>query len=334
MMRWRTTACASLAVAALVAANPALAHELRPAYLELRELEAGRFEVVWKRPARGEMALSLAVALPSRCAAITEPVRVDVGAAITERWSVECAGGLVGETIAIAGLEATLTDALVRIERSDGTTQVARLTPAVPGFVVEATTSRLAVATTYLWLGIEHIWLGFDHLLFVFGLMLLVTGMRRLVGTITAFTVAHSITLAAATLGLVRVSPQPVEAVIALSIVFVAGEIVHAREGRGGWAQRWPWLVAFTFGLLHGFGFAGALREVGLPEHAIPLALLFFNVGVEVGQLLFIAALLALAVAGRRLWPARPIWAWRVAAYAMGGIAAYWTIERSAAFWR
>ena len=167
---------ALLGVAALAAAAPAAAHELRPAYLELREVGAGRFDVLWKVPARGEMALSLAVRLPAHCRSDAPPARTDVGGAITERWRADCTGGLVGETIAIAGLEATLTDALVRIERADGTTQTARLTPAAPRFVVEAAASQLDVAATYLWLGVEHIWLGFDHLLFVLGLLILVNG--------------------------------------------------------------------------------------------------------------------------------------------------------------
>jgi hydrogenase/urease accessory protein HupE len=329
----RRSAWAALLGAAFAAAAPALAHEVRPAYLELREVGAGRFGVLWKVPARGEMRLSLAVRLPARCTATEPPRRIDAGGAITERWQVECTDGLFGETVAIDGLDATLTDALARVERADGTSQVARLTPTAPAFIVESAPRPLAVATTYVRLGIEHIWLGIDHLLFVLGLLLLVQGRRRLIGTITAFTVAHSITLAAATLGVVRLPQAPVEAVIALSIFFVAGEIVHEREGRSGWTRRWPWLVAFSFGLLHGFGFAGALREVGLPEQEIPIALLCFNLGVEIGQLLFLAAALPAIGWIRRTRFASPAWAWRVPAYGIGGIAAFWTIERVAAFW-
>ena len=322
------------AVGVLAGATPAVAHELRPAYLALRELGADHFDVLWKVPARGEMALSLAVRLPAKCRSSAPPVRTDVGGAITERWRTECAGGLIGETIGIAGLEATLTDALARIERADGTTQTVRLTPAAPRFVVEAASSRLDVASTYLRLGVEHIGFGIDHLLFVLGLLMLVKGTRRVVATITAFTVAHSITLAAATFGVLRLSPQPVEAVIALSIVFVAVEIAREHDGRGGWAQRWPWLLAFSFGLLHGFGFAGALRAVGLPENAIPLALLFFNLGVELAQLAFIAAVLLLGGLARSALRKLPAWTRRVPAYGIGGLAAFWTIDRVAAFWR
>jgi hydrogenase/urease accessory protein HupE len=188
-------------------------------------------------------------------------------------------------------------------------------------------------------LGIEHIWGGIDHLLFVLALLLLVQGWRRVVATITAFTVAHSITLAAATLGFVHVPQTPVEATIALSIVFVAAEIVHGRQGKPGLAARWPWLIAFAFGLLHGFGFASALNQVGLPQNAIPVALLFFNLGVEAGQLLFIAAVLLVVALARKglgirhsILHTRFSWAWRVPPYAIGGVAAFWLIQRIAAF--
>jgi hypothetical protein len=191
-------------------------------------------------------------------------------------------------------------------------------------------------------LGIEHILFGVDHLLFVLGLLILVKGWRRLVGTITAFTVAHSITLAAATLGFVHVPSKPVEATIALSIVFVACEIVHRRQGRSGLTEMWPWVIAFSFGLLHGLGFAGALREVGLPQNAIPIALLFFNIGVELGQLLFIGfvmAVIALTVyAAKRFSQSKvaPQSAFNlcetISAYAIGGIAAFWLIQRTLSF--
>jgi hydrogenase/urease accessory protein HupE len=190
---------------------------------------------------------------------------------------------------------------------------------------------------TYTLLGIGHILLGFDHLLFVLALLLLVDGTRRLIMTITAFTIAHSITLVFATLGFVSVPGPPVEAMIALSIVFVASEIIHGRQGRPGLTQRYPWVVAFAFGLLHGLGFAGALAEVGLPQASIPLALLFFNVGVEIGQLLFIAAVLLLLALGRRVLAMTgrhepPGWLWRLPPYAIGGMASYWVFERVAGF--
>lgn len=327
----------ALLTIAIAAATPAVAHEVRPAYLELREIASGRYTVLWKVPARGEMRLSLAVRMPVRCTEREPRARSDTGGAISERWQLVCEHELWGETIAIRGLEATFTDVLARVERADGTSQVVRLTPTAPDFVVEATPDALAVGATYLRLGVEHIWLGVDHLLFVLGLLIIVDGRRRLVGAITAFTVAHSVTLAAATLGAVRLSQQPVEAAIALSIVFVAGEIAHQHDGRThrtqAWTRRWPWLVAFGFGLLHGFGFAGALRELGLPEQAIPLALLCFNLGVEAGQLAFIAAVATIAALARRAPVALPAWGWRAPAYGIGTLAAFWTIERAAAFW-
>jgi hydrogenase/urease accessory protein HupE len=259
-----------------------------------------------------------------------------VNNAFTERWTVKRAGGLTGGTIHIAGLTATMTDVLVRLERRDGTTQVTRLTPSAPSFVVEAAPRAMQVAATYLILGVEHILLGIDHLLFVLALLILVKGTRRLLATVTAFTVAHSLTLAGATLGFVHMPGPPVEAAIALSIVFVAAEIVHSGQGMKGLTERFPWIVAFTFGLLHGFGFASALSEVGLPQTAIPVALLFFNVGVEIGQLLFIAFVFAVIATARqvmrRFAVSQPTWTWRVPPYAIGSVAAFWAVQRIVAF--
>ncbi len=325
---------ALLAVAGLLAAGAAGAHEVRPGYLEIRQTEAETYNVLWKVPARGEMKLAIYAILPDNCACLSPPSSYEVGGAFVDRWTVACPGGLTGETIAIDGLSSTLTDVLVRIERLDGTTQVELLAPKAPSFVVEAAQGWLGIAGTYMRLGVEHILLGIDHLLFVLALLILVDGRRRLIGTVTAFTAAHSLTLAAATLGFVHVPQSPVEAIIALSIVFVAGEIAHAHQGQPGLTQRYPWVVAFTFGLLHGFGFAGALTEVGLPEQAIPLALLFFNVGVEVGQLLFIAVALGLGALAARIPMSRPAWAWKVPAYGIGAVATFWTIERVVGFWR
>lgn len=324
-------------------AGGVLAHEVRPAYLELKQTGSETYDVFWKVPGRGEdLRLGLYVELPAGTTNLTEPRASFVNSAFAARWSIKRAGGLTGGTIHIAGLSATMTDVLVRVERRDGTTQVIRLTPSAPSFVVEAVPRALEITRTYLVLGVEHILLGIDHLLFVLALLMLVKGSWRLVATITAFTLAHSITLAAATLGFVSVPRPPVEAVIALSIVFVACEIVHRRQGRSGLTERWPWVVAFTFGLLHGFGFAGSLHEVGLPHNAIPLALLFFNAGVEIGQLLFIASVMAAltgaAFIGRRLSQIgidpKPAYAASesAAAYAIGSVAAFWLIDRTLNF--
>jgi hydrogenase/urease accessory protein HupE len=316
----------------LAAAAPALAHEVRPAYLELTQTDAETFEVLWKVPARGDLRLGLYVRLPAACEVVGEARAMFVGSNYIERSTIRHAAALVGETIAIDGLASTMTDVLVRIERLDGATQVARLLPASPSLVVEASPSPWQVSGTYFVLGVEHILLGIDHLLFVFALLLLVKGWRRVVGTITAFTIAHSVTLALATLGVVHVPGPPVEAIIALSIVFVASEILRARRGRVGLAERWPWTVAFAFGLLHGLGFAGALSEVGLPQQAIPLALLFFNIGVEAGQLLFIAAVASAWAVVRRLPVRVPRAAEVIPPYAIGSVAMFWVIERVAGF--
>jgi hypothetical protein len=321
--------------------GPVQAHEVRPGYLELRQIDAETWDLVWKVPAKGDRRLALYVQLPENCHNGESGTRFINGAFI-ERWRTRCSGGLTGREIEISGLPATRTDVLVRVSRSDGTAQSVRLTPTVPAFNVSAAASAWQVVRTYLGLGVEHILLGIDHLLFVLALLFLVGNWPRLIGTVTAFTLAHSLTLAAATLGWIRVPTAPVEAVIALSIVFVAAEILHARRGRAGLAARLPWVVAFVFGLLHGLGFASALRDIGLPEHAVPLALACFNVGVELGQLLFIAGvfgllwLLRLLVA-RHATGTNSLWqqAERFsvpAAYVVGTVAMFWVFQRSYSF--
>jgi hypothetical protein len=313
------------------------AHEARPAYLELQEITPNHYRVLWRTPGIAGMPFPVVLKLPADTTNITEPVSQQLSDSRIERRMIDAgAGGLAGKRIEFVGLQMTITDVLVRMKTLDGRESTTLIRPAQPWFELSAAPSKLHVAGAYLRLGIEHIWGGIDHLLFILALMILVKGTRRLVATVTAFTVAHSITLAAATLGFVRVPQQPVEACIALSIVFVASEIVHSRQGWDGWTERWPWIVAFTFGLLHGFGFAGALNAVGLPQTAIPVALLFFNVGVEIGQLLFIAAILSIMALARWLiqrtaFP-QPAWAWRVAPYSIGGVAAFWMIQRIAAF--
>jgi HupE / UreJ protein len=321
-------------------ASNIFAHEVRPAYLELRQTGTETFDVLWKVPGQGDMRLALYVNFPAGTTNVSEPHAAFINNAYRERWSIKRSNGLTGRTITIEGLSATQTDVLVRIERLDGTTQIVRLAPDNTSFVVAASPGAMEVIQIYLMLGVEHILLGVDHLLFVLALLILVKGWRRLVGTISAFTVAHSITLAAATLGFVSVPTVPVEAVIALSIAFVACEIIRRRQGRSGLTERWPWIVSFTFGLLHGFGFASALHEVGLPQNAIPMALLFFNVGVEIGQLLFIATVMSLLygialIAKKSGITSGPVFAsaWEfVAAYAIGSVAVCWLIERTLAF--
>jgi len=219
------------------------AHEVRPAYLELRQIGPDTYDVLWKVPGRGEtLRLGLYVDLPVGCTKVTEPQASMIHSAVTERWTVNCAGGLSGGTIHIAGLRATMTDALVRLERRDGSTQLTRLTPSTPSFVVAAAAGALGVARTYTVLGVEHILSGIDHLLFVLALIIITCGGWKLVKTVTAFTVSHSLTLSLAALGYVHVPQPPVEAVIALSIVFVAAEIVRERRGHRGITARAPWI--------------------------------------------------------------------------------------------
>jgi hydrogenase/urease accessory protein HupE len=287
--------------------------------------------VLWKTPMLGEMRLALQPDFSGPVEAVTPVAIRRTADAAVQTWRLRVES-LHGQSLRIAGLETTLTDALVRIAFADGSTWVHRLTPRQPGVVIPTRPNAWGVAGTYLTLGIEHILTGIDHLLFVLALLLLTKGAWRLVKTVTAFTVAHSITLGLATLGLIHVPSRPVEAVIALSIVFVAAEIVQARRGRAGLAAQMPWIVAFIFGLLHGFGFAGALSEIGLPEGHIPVALLFFNLGVEAGQLLFVAAVLALVAGIRRTEMAWPRWAGLVPPYAIGSLAMFWVIQRVVVF--
>lgn len=310
------------------------AHEMRPGYLQITEMPAGDYNVLWKVPAMGDgLRLGLRLKFEDDVIIAGEPVSGFINNAHVQRMTISRDGGLTGSMITIDGLETTYTDVLLRLERIDGNTITHRLTPATPTYVIEAEPGSWQVAWTYFSLGVEHILSGIDHLLFVLVLILIVVGWKKLLATITAFTVAHSITLAIASLGLVRVPGPPVEAVIALSILFVAAEIIHGRGGKPGLTAKYPWVVAFTFGLLHGFGFAGALSEIGLPQSAIPLALFTFNVGVEAGQLMFVGAVLLLGFLGRRIVINPPEWAWLAPTYAIGGMAAYWVIERVVSFW-
>jgi hydrogenase/urease accessory protein HupE len=330
------------AVLGVLVAQPARSDELRPGYLELREASSGSYSLLFKIPARGEdLRLAIYVKLPEGTQEVGAPRASFSDGAYVERRTIRHDGRLIGKTITIEGLSATTTDVLVRVESLAGAIQTERLSPTRTAFVVQATPGAGEVAATYLRLGVEHILFGFDHLLFVLALVILVREWRRVVITVTAFTIAHSITLAAATLGFVNVPGPPVEATIALSIMLVAVEILNARRGKPSFTARLPWLAAFSFGLLHGFGFAGALAEVGLPQHAIPVALLFFNIGVEIGQLIFVAAVLSLIwllrqAASQLLKPTLMQRAFDrldvTVAYAIGIVAAYWLVGRTTAF--
>jgi hydrogenase/urease accessory protein HupE len=317
---------------ALLTVVPAAAHEVRPAYLELTETTPGAFDVLFKTPMQGDLRLALGVAISGQVEPIAPVWSRVTENAMVQTWRVNVVPSLAGQQVHVVGLENTVSDALLRIEFLDGRSWVQRLTPAVPQATVPATQSGSGVAATYLGLGVEHILLGYDHLLFVLGLLLIAANLTQLLKAITAFTAAHSITLAAAVLGIVQVPPKPVEAAIALSIAFVALEIIHARAGKIGLAAKAPWIVAFAFGLLHGFGFAGALSEIGMPERHIPVALLFFNLGVEAGQILFVAAALVVAALLRVARLRLPRWATLVPPYAIGTVAICLMIQRISVF--
>lgn len=314
-----------LTLASLGAAG-AQAHEVRPAYLQIDQTGPDRYTVIWRTPLLSGAPLPVVLTLPSAVRTLSGPGTQEMPGSTIERRVVEIPGGLAGQRIDFVGLQATITDVLARITL-DGHTTTTMVRPSQPWLEVQAEQGPLAVALAYLRTGIEHILFGFDHLLFVAALMLIVRDWRVLIKTVTAFTVAHSITLALATLGLVALPGPLVEAMIALSIVLVSVEAVRLRRGETSLATDWPWLVAFAFGLLHGFGFAGALVDLGLPRTDIPLALLSFNIGVEIGQLLFIGAILAVAASARRIF-ALPRRAPLAAAYAIGIVASFWCVSR------
>lgn len=317
----------------LLLANSAVADEIRPGYLELIEESPNTYAVLWKVPQKRGQRLSLVPVFPDSCRKQTAVSTRTVNGAVLQRWYIHCADSMAGQHISINGIEHSNTDILMRLNRLDGAAATALLKPSAPAYLVPVKGSSTGIAVTYLLLGTQHILLGIDHLLFVFALLLIVGNTRQLMLTITAFTLAHSMTLGAATLGYFQVPQQPVEAVIALSILFLAMEIVRGKQGKPGYAARWPWLVAFIFGLLHGFGFAGALAEVGLPQQAIPLALIFFNIGVELGQLLFVAMVLLLGWVLHRLKRPKLLdRAESAAIYSIGGLSSYWLLERISLF--
>lgn len=330
MTRWLRRA---LWLLVCVTATPVHAHEVRPGYLEVTESVHGDVRILWRQPVAGAYGTPLAPKISTGWLERQPQQSSHTDSFYVREWNVSPPHAeLAGAQIEIVGLERTITDVLVRVAYADGTELTQLLKPAAPSFRIPNPQKVAPPVREYLELGFTHIWSGIDHLLYVFGLMLLVGNARTLIRTITGFTVAHSISLGAAALGYVHVPAAPVEAVIALSIVYVAVEVLHARQGRTSLAQRAPWAVAFCFGLLHGLGFAGALSEVGLPAHAIPTALLLFNIGIEVGQLSFIAALLLASKALLRLAPRalhRLEW---LPPYAIGSLASFWLFERVHAF--
>jgi hypothetical protein len=332
-IRTRRLAFAALVVVGLCLSMQAHADEIRPALLDIKEQNTGLFAVTWKVPTRGNRVLAISPRLPESLERVGSPTVRDVsGARIEHATYKNDTGSLTGQSIAIDGLAAVQTDVLLLVQLKDGAQHSAILRPSSSVFTIPLEASTRKIAADYWRMGTTHILEGVDHLLFVLALLLIVNGFGPLLKAVTAFTAAHSITLALATLGMIYVPPAPTEAIIALSILFLAAEIVHKHSGQVGLTERWPWLIAFLFGLFHGLGFAGALSEIGVPQAGVPLALLMFNVGVETGQVLFLLGALSTLAVLRRLpirWPAA---SWRLAPYAIGGVAAFWTIERIASF--
>lgn len=320
------------AVLALLALAPAVgAHEVRPASLEIKETAPGRYDVVWRTPVLSGMRLPVALRFSDGVRDVGEPTVQELTDSVLERRSIDAGeGGLAGTRVEFPGLEGTITDVLVRVEMADGTTSTRLVTPSQPWVEIAASQGPLEVAGAYLVHGIQHIAFGVDHLLFVLGLMLIVKDRWMLLKTVTAFTVAHSITLAIATLGWANAPPLPLNAAIALSILFLGPEIVRSWRGETSITIRKPWLVAFLFGLLHGFGFASALTSAGLPPSELPLALLSFNAGVEIGQVSFVLLVLLLERSFRQLEIRWPRWVEVLPGYAVGSLGAFWTIQRTA----
>lgn len=324
-----------VAISLLTVARPARAHEVRPAYLEICETAPGRYALLWRTPLLSNMRLPVVLRLPDGVRDLREPTVQELTDSVLERRTIDAgASGLAGRRIEFSGLQATITDVLVRTALLDGTRATTLVRPSQPWVELGVARGPLAVVRAYVVHGIEHILFGFDHLLFVLALALIVRSRRALFVTITAFTVAHSLTLALATLAVVHVPGPPVEAAIALSILLVAVELVHLERRELGLTARRPWLVAFAFGLLHGFGFASALSDVGLPRGDIPLALFAFNVGVEGGQLAFVAAVFGLVaiVMWLRVGARVARYARRATPYAIGTLAAFWFFERLTRF--
>ncbi len=314
---------------ALSAAAPAPAHEARPGFLELRQTGPETWSFLWKKPTGGEVEIQIAPVIPDGCRLATQDRQQISPGAMIVRGTLSCARGLAGKTIAIAGLEATITDVLVRLHHRDGRLESHLLRPATPSVTLGGVTTATQRAMGYVQLGVQHILLGVDHLLFVLGLMLIVSDRWTLVKTITSFTLAHSITLAIATLGYASAPLPPLNAAIALSILFLGPEVVRTWRGETSFTIRHPWVVAFAFGLLHGFGFASGLTAMGLPQAEIPLALLLFNVGVELGQVAFVLLVVLLERSFRVLEVHWPRLVERLPGYAVGTLGAYWTIQRT-----
>ncbi len=310
-----------------------MADEIKLSYLEIKEIKSQHYSVLLKLASKDNQKLPIKMLMPKECSLTLPKTSHLVNSTYLDRWQMKCNEGLADKTLFIEGLKSTGTDLLLRLELLSGVSHSKLLSPSKSSYRVPKDASSWQIVQTYTWLGITHILLGFDHLLFVFALLLIVKNMRRLLWTLTAFTLAHSLTMAVSTLGIVHIPQAPVEAVIALSILFLAMEIIHEKQGKVGLTSLYPWLIAFIFGLLHGFGFAGALAEIGLPQQAVTLALVFFNIGVELGQLIFVATVVLMVVLLQRLtYPALLNKLQTAVVYMIGGVSAFWLIERTLSF--
>lgn len=319
----------ALAALALACAPAALAHEARPGFLELRETGPETYSLLWKKPTGGEVEIQIAPVLPEGCRLATSDRQPLSPGAVIVRGTLTCPGGLAGKTLEIAGLPATITDVLVRLHHTDGRLESHLLRPATPSVTLGGVTTAGERSLGYVQMGVQHILLGVDHLLFVLGLLLIVSDRWMLVKTVTSFTLAHSLTLAIATLGYASAPLPPLNAAIALSILFLGPEIARRWRGETSFTIRHPWVVAFAFGLLHGFGFASGLSAMGLPQAEIPLALLLFNVGVEIGQVAFVLLVILLERSFRLLEVRWPRLVERLPGYAVGTLGAFWAIQRT-----
>jgi hydrogenase/urease accessory protein HupE len=314
---------------AFLIATPAMADELRPGYLEFTQTTQNDWTLIWKAPIKAGISSQMRPILPKSCRALGQPVRALTPVALTTVIKVRCDDAIAGNAIGLTDFGASQTDILLRVAPLNRQIQVTRLIATAPTTIIAAQPSRMQVASAYFMIGVEHILFGYDHLLFVVALVLLLGGLCTIAQAVTAFTIAHSITLIGTTLGVFGLPQAPVESVIALSILFLAVEIIKKQPDTKRLSERIPWVVAFVFGLLHGFGFAGALKEIGLPEEDVPTALLTFNLGVEAGQLMILfITVAALATVERFAQPLkRP--ALITITYVIGITASAWFIERT-----
>lgn len=308
-------------------------HEMRPAFLQIKQTALNEYDVLWKIPRIGNQVLSIKPTFPDWFTIVPVSSPAESGTGALYSYKAKSTKDIHGMTFTIAGIEETVVDVLVQVDLLNGEQFSFMLQPAKKFGQIPNKSSALDTIKGYFYLGVKHIWMGIDHLLFVLALLIITAGStRRILITVTSFTLAHSITLTLAALGYIGLPGPPVEATIALSIVFLAVEIIRGQQGKPTLTSRKPWLVAFSFGLLHGLGFASALNDAGLPQQHIPLALGFFNVGVEVGQIVFIGVVLFITklIGEQRHWPE---WVRKIPAYSIGSIAAFWLIDRVIAFW-